>query len=238
MAMMKLPFQKIKRSLPILVLCAAAFQLPATAQTAPTTASPAVAEVPVAAPAPSVLSIALPPQSRLRLDLDARDQELLGVVKSFAAGFDGSSLYNLGVGQGNTTAATALPRSGRDWNSEAVVQLLSDVNFKSLLENIQHMRMVVFETPRSNMSAARATANSVIGFYEDAYITREGGRRIARMDMDDVQVLTVGFPKGGFGLVIQAPSMGVVVRSDGYPNLQSVGPLAMAMLLRTVPAAK
>lgn len=59
-----------------------------------------------------------------------------------------------------------------------------------------------------------------------------------RADFDQVQVLTVGFPNQGFAVVFQAPGVGAVLRSDGYPNLESVGPLALAMFLRFAPAPR
>src|SRR4051794_15048944 len=43
----------------------------------------------------SILSVALPPQGRLRFDMDARDEDLLGVVKSLLRGFNTKSLKPL-----------------------------------------------------------------------------------------------------------------------------------------------
>jgi hypothetical protein len=127
-------------------------------------------------------------------------------------------------------------------------RFLSDADLETILKQINHARFVVFETanPYSGgstsyqASRARATraAHSTIAHYENAYITREGGRRIARGDFDDVQVLAVGFPGRGFALVIGAPGTGVVIRADGYPNFEGLGPLLMGMGLLVAPGMR
>jgi hypothetical protein len=76
----------------------------------------------------------------------------------------------------------------------------------------------------------------VVSYYEQRYLAGEGGRRIVRGDFDDVQMLTVGFPGRGFAMVFQAPGMGVVIRADGYPNFEGIGPFVMATLLRFAPS--
>jgi hypothetical protein len=66
-------------------------------------------------------------------------------------------------------------------------------------------------------------------------LIREGGRRIARGDFDDVQMLVVGFANRDFALVVGGPSTGVVMRADGYPNFEGLGPLLMGMGLLVAP---
>lgn len=203
-----------------------------------------VSRMEVAPPELSILSVALPPQARLRLDVDARDEDILGVVKSLMRGFKGQKLKGLLSPPNSSSAPTSAnntsPSSASFDAAQAVaIQLLSDADLETVLRDVKHLRVVFFEVPYSrrsyagakpSTSALRPAPQSVVSFYEQAYLTREGGHRIARMDFDDVQMLTVGFPQRGFAMVFQAPGMGFVVRADGYPNLESVGPLAMGMM--------
>ncbi|RYG66312.1 hypothetical protein EON80_15680 [bacterium] len=228
------------RLIPCFCLLASALYIaPASAQTT-TAAEPVMAPI-AAAPASSLLSISLPPNSKLRFDLDARDKELLGVVKSLLEGFNGDGLYNILKPKFEritpTGEATTASKAPDDIKTTAMVQMLADVDLETMLEDVNHIRVVAFETPRAaDRAKAMAAAAGTLKYYEDAYITREGGRRILRADFDDMQVLGVSFPKGGFGLVFSGagyygPGMGVVIRSDGYPNLKSVGPLTTALAL-------
>lgn len=202
---------------------------PATVQAAPTVA------------APEVLSIALPPNARLRFDLDAQDDDVLGVVKSLMRGFNGSSLKEMLDSPAPAPAPNgAAPTSSGEL---AVLRVLSDADLGTMLENVHHLRVVAFETTNNydNPKAQIALSKSVLDFYSQAYLTREGGRRVMRADFDDVQVLGVRFGSGGFrnnvfhtasfALVVQVPGGGMVFRGDGYPNFESVGPLIMAATL-------
>jgi hypothetical protein len=184
----------------------------------------------------SVLSISLPSNARLRLDVDARDEDILGVVKSLLRGLNGSTLKGiLPPAQANNSDATGKQQAGTvDIGKVAALQLLSDTELHTLLENVNHLRVVVFETPRtSRYSGARRKPqdSSIISYYENAYLTREGGRRLVRADFDEVQMFTVGFPNRGFGVVIQSPGMGIVIRSDGYPDFVGAGPLLSALMV-------
>ncbi|HVF10526.1 MAG TPA: hypothetical protein VNA16_06975 [Abditibacteriaceae bacterium] len=239
------------------LLLAAAFAPTVAAQdAAPPPAAPPPAAPSTATVSPSsILSVPLPPYARLRLDLDTRDDDILGVVKSYFRGFNGHSLKALlksvGVADvvpGTPPAAGGAPSSQNpvdlDLDKAAVLQLMSNSDLETLLRDVHHLRVVVFET-RKPPTAARKKGTapqaappkpqSVVAYYEQAYLTREGGRRIMRGDFDDVQVLTVGFPQRGFAMVVQSPSTSVVVRADGYPNFEGAGPLMMAMMLRFTP---
>lgn len=247
------------------LMSATVFAQVASAQDAPAPAAPAA----VAATAPpSILSVRLPPNARLRLDLDARDEDLLGIVKSFFRGFKGQSLKELldWMKAGGTTTGTGPGRSIPlgDLEKVAAVQLLSDADLGTMLRDVNHVRIVVFETKNNQRSsdsydssttvivnppggvsittpkkavkppAKPPARQSIVAFYEQAYMG-ENGRRIMRADFDEVQMLMVGFPGRGFATVVQAPGLGVVVRADGYPNFEGVGPFVMATLLRFAP---
>lgn len=197
--------------------------------------------------APSILSVPLPPNARLRLDLDAQDEDVLGVAKSLLRGFNGTNLnYLINAWKGSKSGTNQTPpsspasTSADELNTAASLAMVSDADLKTMLEDVHHLRVVFFETPRSysNRNKMVATSQSVFSYYQAAYLTREGGRQVLRADFDDVQMLGVGFPNRGFALVLQGPGMGAVLRCDGYPNLESVGPLAMAAFLRFAPPAR
>ncbi len=225
-----------------IVLCAfLGLLIPLSSVRAQTEAVP-VQTAPTAAATPGVLSIALPPNVRLRFDLDAQDDDVLGMVKSLLRGFNGSNLKDLlsatAPAPAQNGAAPVAP-SGE----LAMLSMLSDADLGTMLENVHHLRFVAFETTNNydNPKAQVALSKSVLDFYSQAYLTREGGRRVMRADFDDVQVLGVRFGKAGFrdnvfhqagfALVVQAPGVGMVFRGDGYPNLESVGPLVTAAML-------
>lgn len=192
---------------------------------------PSVAPAPVATvPPPSILSVPLVPNARLRVDLDAQDEDVLGVTKSFLRGFNGSSLKPLVQSLGANRSSTG---PVLDAGNAAALAMLSDADLQTLLENIHHLRIVAFETPRSfnSRGANIAQSQSVFNYYSQAYLSREGGRRVLRADFDEVQMLGVAFRDRGFAFVIQGPGFGTVVRADGYPNMESVGPFAMAIAL-------
>jgi len=202
--------------------CAHARNAPSSKAASPTVATPAP---------PSVLSVPLPPQARLRFDLDAQDEDVLGVVKSLLRGFNGAHLKDAVRALKDPASPSSGPTSNA--SGDAALRMLSDTDLETMLRDVHHLRVVAFETPRDpgNSRGQSALSRSVLNYYQSAYIEREGGRRIMRADLDGVQMVGVGFPNHGFGLVLQGPGVGAVVRADGYPNLESVGPLAMTALL-------
>lgn len=214
----------------LLSAACSAFAGSASAQsTAPAVSPPAAAT----APASTILSVSLPPNARLRLDLDARNEDVLGVVKSFLDGVNGYELDRI-MPSASAPGAT-VPGSGSETkafpNVEklGMLKVLSDVDMSTLLQDVHHIRVVAFQMPyRYGVRQSVKEQQAVIRYYEQAYVTREGGRRIAIADLDDTQLLTIGFPGGGFALVMQIQNAGLVVRSDGYPNLDSLGKIVLA----------
>ena len=159
---------------------------------------------------------------------------MLGVVKSFLRGFNGTNLKQI-VGLAGADGAAKAPSTGptTDVNSAGALAILSDTDLKTILADIHHLRLGVFETPNNygNRSAQIKSSNSVLNYYSAAYLTREGGRRTLRADIDEVQMIGVSFPSGGFAMVLSGPGFGVVMRGDGYPNLEGIGPLVMGATL-------
>jgi hypothetical protein len=151
-----------------------------------------------------------------------------------------------GAGSGAAPGASSGTSSGTSSSvlDQATVQMLSDADLGTMLRDIHHFRLVFFETPMPRSAAsggstpatvAASSAKATMTYYEQKYLAGEGGRRGARADFDGAQMLMVGFPQGGFAVVLQAPGMGVVARADGYPNFEGVGPLALAAFLRLAP---
>jgi hypothetical protein len=116
---------------------------------------------------PRILSIALPPNARLRMDVDARDEDLLGVVKSMLRGFKGQSLKELlsspnFLGKSASAGNGATGATSVDVGQAAAIQLLSDADLETILRDINHMRVVFFEMPypRSGYSGRSSSRNT------------------------------------------------------------------------------
>lgn len=177
-------------------------------------------------------SVGMPPNARLRLDIDARDEDILGVVKSLLRGLNGQNLQGM---MSPLNSAGLLPGTPpvEGQPAAAAANRFSDTDLGSLLRNITHLRIVFFETalPPSSTSVKKKpafTPQPLMSYYEKRFVTEAGGRRIVRADFDDTQMLMVGFGKSGCAIVMQAPGKGVVIRTDGYPDLEGIGPLVAA----------
>jgi hypothetical protein len=173
------------------------------------------------------------------LDVDARDAELLGVVKSLLQGFEGSGLNSVVDSFNKPVASPTTVAGPTDITALAALKMLSNADLSTFLQGVHHLRVVAFETPSRPGPAKTAIAPpSIIAYYEDKYVNGEGAHRTMRADFDDIQMMIVSFPEKGFAAIFQAPGMGIVVRSDGYPNLSSIGPLVTAFLIRTSPSPR
>lgn len=175
-------------------------------------------------------SVGMPPNARLRLDIDARDEDILGVVKSFLRGLNGQNLQGM---MSPLNSAGLLPGTPPVEGQPAAANPFSNVDLGYILGDITHLRVAFFETavPQSSTSVKKKPASTplpLMSYYEKRFVTEAGGRRIVRADFDDTQMLMVGFEKNGCAIVMQAPGKGVVIRTNGYPNLEGIGPLAMA----------
>jgi len=219
----------------IAVAPAANAQAPATPAAGNTTAT-------VTAVAPDVLSVPLPPYARLRVDMDARDEDMLGVIKSFFNGFDATGLRELLPPVSSpSNAPGARPGPPVNLDSAAALQLMSDANLSTILENINRIRLVAYEPRRTNANRnweyrrSGKDQKEAIAFFEQKYIEREGGRRMLKADFDEMQMLMVAFPNNGFAVVVQSSDFGLVIRADGYPDFSGLGPLVMAAMVKFAP---
>jgi hypothetical protein len=191
-----------------------------------------------------LLAIPVPANARVRVDLDTRGDDLLGVVKDFLKGFNGTNI----LGALDATRAARPPKPGVAPQgslspSTALLQLADEADLSVLLKDVNHVHLVLMEVPPGTTPAALhhtpgdlaspgltpATAQALpemMSFYETAYVG-EGGHRILWADGDaGGRVLMVGFSQPrGYALVVQTPGALIALRADGYPDPESVGPL-------------
>lgn len=210
--------------------------LPALAQqTAPAAMAPASAPTPLIIPAP--------PGGNLRVEMDARSEDLLGLVKSFLKGIgETGSPAALLPGQTAASAAAAA--------QNPIAQAIAGGDLAAMLKDVNHVHVVVYEipgaaaassvtvqvTPPVHSALKKNVQITVItppasaipvapafdsnSFYETAFAS-EGAHRILYTDADAYKLVMVGFPnKRGFAFAASGGGYVVVERSDGYPDLE------------------
>ena len=211
------------------------FAPPASAQT------PMPAPVPVYTPAPplSQLVIPVPPGGKLRVEMDARSEDILGVLKSFLKG----------IGETNETARAVDPVHSLKPNP--IADALAGGDLADILKDVNHVHFVVYEMPGAKppMVTQRAVykpagkkgkallaAPPVVvapavppapafdsnAFYETAF-DAEGAHRIVFTDADAYKLVMVGFPnRQGYAYAVSGGGYVIVSRTDGYPNLEAL----------------
>ena len=145
----------------------------------------------------TLLPIAAPDGAQALAELDGREGDVLGALKSFLSGVAGGGHAG---GGGN-------PFLG----------VVTDEQLTALLKNIHHLHAIVFAT---------TAGGDLLPFYEKPF-QGEGGHRVAWANAPGgPRVLLEGFdPAPGFAAVVQMPGELIVVRSDGYPDMQVLGKL-------------
>lgn len=170
------------------------------------------------------LPIPLPPGATVQFEVDARQEDLLGMAKSLVNGLQKSM-----EGQPKPGAAlTASPASGE----AAFFQQLLSQDFSKVLKDVNHVHIVGF-------AAKAGEPLDVDAFYESPWI-QAGGRRLAWVNGGPGQrLLIVGFnaPRG-FAAVLQSSEKTFAVRADGYPDLEALAPILMAMVRMGAPMVK
>ncbi len=228
-----------------LTLGAFAFAPPASAQTPPTAAppqtySPVIPAVPARVLALSQLSIPVPPGGRLRVEMDARSEDILGVMKSFLKG----------IGETNRLINTADP--ARPVKPNPIADALAGGDLADILKDVNHVHFVVYEMPGAKplMSTPPPVQIKPLGkkgkalmaappvvmvpalppvptfdsnaFYETAF-NAEGAHRLLFTDADEYKLVMVGFPnRQGYAYAVSGGGYVIVSRSDGYPNLEAL----------------
>ena len=218
-----------------LTLGAFALARPASAQT------PMPAPVPVYTPAPllSQLTIPVPPGGKLRVEMDARSEDILGVLKSFLKG----------IGETNATARAVNPT--RPLKPNPIADALAGGDLADILKDVNHVHFVVYEIPGSKppmlsppvmtkplgkKGKALMAAPPVVvvpavppvpafdsnAFYETAF-DAEGAHRLLFTDADEYKLVMVGFPdRKGYAYAVSGGGYVIVSRSDGYPNMEAL----------------
>ncbi len=204
------------------LLCA----VPAFAQqTAPSPDAPVPVTVTSAPlPAAATLAIPAPPGAKLRFEMDARSEDLLGLVKSFLKG----------VGEANSTArakANAAPPATPAAPVNPIEEALENGNLADILKDVNHLHFAVWELPARPKAAAApvapAPALDTSTFYEGAF-GAEGAHRVLYTDADEYKLVMVGFPDHhGFAFAASdLPAAGggyvAAARADGYPNMEAL----------------
>ena len=205
--------------------------LPASAQqAAPASVSPPSAS------APAPLVIPAPPGGKLRVEMDARSEDLLGMVKSFLKGIGETGAPALLPGQTTASATSAA--------QNPIAQAIAGGEIAAMLKDVNHVHVVVYEVaspasprmtatlgnpavPKSPLAAPifaaplpAVPAFDSNSFYETAFAS-EGAHRILYTDADAYKLVMVGFPsRQGFAFAASGGGYVVVERSDGYPDLE------------------
>ena len=168
-------------------------------------------------PAPHPLPVPVPPGATVVLEVDAHDDDLLGMVKSLLKGINGQALESmLGAGEN-----TQLPGRGPQAEMSVLTKMLSSVNLGEMFQEVRQLHFVVF-TPAQGSSPA-----AMLKFYDDPF-TAAGGRCTASLNCPGMMMKLYGFQNPlGMGLVIPGPNITIAARTEGYPNFQGVGPMLM-----------
>ncbi len=206
--------------------------VPVSAQQAaplPQTALPALTET-------APLVIPPPPGGKLRVEMDARSEDLLGMVKSFLKGI------------GETGQPVMTTASGRALSPpNPVAEAIASGDLAAMLKDVNHVHLAVYEVAggapfvTATMTLKSVTINGkpqpipVVpklppapavptfdsnSFYESAFAA-EGAHRILYTDADAYKLVMVGFPNHqGFAFAASGGGYVVVERSDGYPDLE------------------
>lgn len=195
----------------------------------PETPAPA-APVSVTAAPPSLsemapLALPSPPGAKLRFEMDARSEDLLGLVKSFLKGLGETKK------PGSATANTAMS-PGPAAAINPIEEALEDGNLADILKDVNHFHFTVWEVPPGAKPGVKPAASALSAldtnsFYEAAF-QPEGAHRILYTDADEYKLVMVGFPEHhGFSFAASdiTPAAGGYVasaRADGYPNMEAL----------------
>ena len=193
--------------------------------------APVVVGVPVQpalAPPDLPLAIPAPPGGKLRVEMDARSEDILGLMKSFLKGLGETGQPSMPTPAGQTPS-----------DSDLITQILEGNNLTNMLKDVNHVHFEVWELPTPPEPPAPTLDPKAKGkflpavtppppvppfdssaFYETAF-GQEGGRRLLYTDADAYKLVMVGFPnRRGFAFAASGAGYAVVSRSDGYPDLE------------------
>ena len=229
--------------LPLALTAATLLPVPAARAQQP---APAAVLVPSAShPETAALAIPSPPGARLRFEMDARSEDLLGLVKSFLKG--------IGETKGIDAArANAAAPAGPVRPVNPIEEALENGNLADILKDVNHLHFVVWELPPPPSAPTPTTPAKPLpktltkpvalavpaatpsvptldtnAFYEGAF-QAEGAHRVLYTDVDEFKLVMVGFPdRHGYAFVASdLPASGggyiAAARADGYPNMEAL----------------
>lgn len=178
------------------------------------------------------LVIPPPPGGKLRVEMDARSEDLLGMMKSFLKGIGetGQPVYL-------TSGRAASPPN-------PVADAIANGDLAAMLKDVNHVHIAVYEisaptasrmpiilgnpsVPKAPLAASvfaaplpAVPAFDSNSFYESAFAA-EGAHRLLYTDADAYKLVMVGFPnRRGFAFAASGGGYVFIERSDGYPDLE------------------
>jgi hypothetical protein len=195
------------------------------------------------------LRIPVPPGAKLVMEVDIHDDDLLGMYKSLLRGFNGQTLVALMnsmggmMGQGTRPNGPGQPGMPPPAPGQApggppspLTDALANLNLVDVLREIHQIHMVVFSP------AGGTQPDELLRSFEEPF-RAEGGRRLLWFDMQGPQmqepqaqgprILMYGFrePRGFALMMLPGPNNPtIVMRADGYLNLEPVGPVVAAFV--------
>jgi len=223
--------------LPLALVAATLLSSTAYAQRAtppePAAAPPSVNALPAPAPEAVALAVPAPPGAKLRFEMDARSEDLLGLVKSFLKDVGEANSANRLKANAAFPAAPVPPIN-------PIEEALESGNLADILKDVNHLHFAIWELPPSfsgsspnvpttppTKAGAASPSLDTNSFYEHAF-QAEGAHRILFTDADEYKLVMVGFPEHrGFafaasGLPSTRGGYIAVARADGYPNMEAL----------------
>jgi len=194
------------------LLLGLAFAVPARAQTPDViTLGPGLTQT---APVTHALPIPLPPGAAVQMEMDGKDQDLLGMVKSLLTG---------AVTPKAGTKVDPAAQSEAERDANPFLNFLGDGQLTTLLRDIHHLHILSFK-PADGASVPAGQPADFLAFYEKPF-EAEGGHRLLYLG-GSTPVVTVGFDQPrGFAAVVQSSGTVFVIRADGYPDMTIIGNL-------------
>jgi len=163
------------------------------------------------------LPISLPPNAVVQIEVDGRDNDMLGMIKDLIGGVHFGPDADAQTGTEPAGTAVTVSKPG------GPPTLLSDGQMTALLKNIHHLHLVSFEPPVAS-GKSTAAAFDGLAFYDKPFQS-QGGHRILFYG-NGPRVALYGFDQ----------TRSFALRADGYPDMAVIGKILHFNLGNGVPA--
>lgn len=173
------------------------------------------------------LPIPLPPNTVVQIEVDGRDNDMLGMIKDLIGGAHFGPDADAQTGTEPAGTAVTVSKPG------GPPTLLSDGQMTALLKNIHHLHLVSFAPP---VASGKSTAAGFDGlaFYDKPFQS-QGGHRILFYGSGP-RVALYGFdPAHSFAAVVDTGGAIYALRADGYPDMAVIGKILHFNLGNGVP---